>query len=93
SDFLSIPYNDNSAYLFFDEQSFEAWKQKPDKTKCIILSKNGDLNEACANLFDALHKIDAGYSRIYAQSAPAHGLGFAINDRLYKASFKDSILS
>jgi L-threonylcarbamoyladenylate synthase len=51
------------------------------------LSLQGDLQEAAANLFTALHRLDnAGVSRIYARPLPESGLGRAINDRLRKAA-------
>ena len=53
------------------------------------LSSTGDLVEAAAGLFTALHELDAGgFGQIWAERAGDHGLGPAINDRLYKASKK-----
>lgn len=53
------------------------------------LSPTGDLVEAAAGLFAALHELDAGgYDEIWAELAPELGLGPAINDRLKKASKK-----
>ncbi len=47
------------------------------------LSPAGDLREAAASLFGALHDLDAaGATMIAAMPIPAHGLGEAINDRL-----------
>lgn len=52
-----------------------------------ILSASGDLREAAANLFDALHQLDAcGLERIDAQPLDERGLGLAIMDRLRRAS-------
>ena len=51
------------------------------------LSASGNLAEAAANLFAALHRLDAaGLEGIYAALAPESGLGRAINDRLRKAA-------
>ena len=51
------------------------------------ISHKGDLHEAAANLFAALHRLDnAGLTRIYAMVFPETGLGRAINDRLRKAA-------
>jgi L-threonylcarbamoyladenylate synthase len=51
------------------------------------LSLRGDLTEAAANLFDALHRADAnGSPRIAIAPIPDAGLGFAINDRLRRAA-------
>ncbi len=51
------------------------------------LSETGDLREAAANLFAALHRLDrANLDIIYAQAVPEVGLGRAIMDRLRKAA-------
>jgi L-threonylcarbamoyladenylate synthase len=51
------------------------------------LSPSGDLAEAAANLFAALHRLDAArLSAIRARPVPEEGLGRAINDRLRKAA-------
>lgn len=52
-----------------------------------LLSPTGDLRQAAARLFDALHALDAaGLERIDAALVPAEGLGEAINDRLRRAA-------
>jgi len=54
-----------------------------------VLSPRGDLREAAANLFGALHRLESsGVKTIYAERVPAHGLGRAIMDRLKRASAK-----
>jgi L-threonylcarbamoyladenylate synthase len=51
------------------------------------LSPSGDLGEAAANLFDALHRADAqDLPRIAVAPIPNHGIGLAINDRLRRAA-------
>ncbi len=51
-----------------------------------ILSHEGDIVEAAANLFPCLYRLDkAGLDIIYAEPVPEIGLGRAIMDRLYKA--------
>jgi len=51
------------------------------------LSEKGDLGEAAANLFAALHRLDAsGCEILYAVRVPERGLGRAIMDRLQRAS-------
>ena len=51
------------------------------------LSAGGDLMEAAARLFDALHVADAGAKpRIAVAPVPEHGIGVAINDRLRRAA-------
>lgn len=51
------------------------------------LSPSGDLIEASANLFAALHRLDATRADVIAVSPiPETGLGRAINDRLRRAA-------
>ncbi|MFM2139332.1 MAG: hypothetical protein RJA57_1639 [Bacteroidota bacterium] len=53
----------------------------------IVLSPEGDLEEAARNLYDALHRLDAGgYSLILAEKIPGEGIARAVNDRLVKAA-------
>ncbi|GAA4279919.1 L-threonylcarbamoyladenylate synthase [Gaetbulibacter aestuarii] len=53
----------------------------------IVLSKNGSLNEAAAQLYDALHAMDTQeLDVIIAERLPDHGLGKSINDRLQRAT-------
>jgi L-threonylcarbamoyladenylate synthase len=55
-----------------------------------ILSPNGDLEEAAAHLYDAMHILDQiGADLIIAERFPEHGLGRSINDRLERATYKD----
>lgn len=55
------------------------------------LSPSGDLREAAARLFDALHRADAsGRDRIAVAPVPSHGLGAAISDRLRRAAHPKS---
>lgn len=57
--------------------------------KQIVLSPSGDLNEAGRNLFSALHQLDSmSVDEIRAEKMPNHGIGRAINDRLFRASVK-----
>lgn len=52
-----------------------------------VLSPQGDLREAAANLFAALRRLDAaGLDIIFAAPVPEHGLGRAIMDRLRRAA-------
>jgi L-threonylcarbamoyladenylate synthase len=52
-----------------------------------VLSPRGDMREAAAALFEALHELDAlGLERIDAQPLPERGLGLAIMDRLRRAA-------
>lgn len=53
------------------------------------LSAAGDLVEAAARLFDALHRADAAPpSRIAIAPVPSDGIGEAINDRLRRAAHR-----
>lgn len=54
------------------------------------LSATGDLTEAAARLFDALHRADAsGAVAIAVAPVPQHGIGAAINDRLRRAAHRE----
>jgi L-threonylcarbamoyladenylate synthase len=54
-----------------------------------VLSPTGDLREAAAHLFEALHQLDMlGLEAIYAEPVPEEGLGRAIMDRLRRAAAK-----
>ena len=53
------------------------------------LSATGDLAQAAANLFDALHRADASAAlSISVAPIPHEGIGVAINDRLQRASIR-----
>jgi len=55
-----------------------------------ILSKDGNLVEAAANLFAALQRLDSlGLERVVVESVPEHGIGRAIMDRLRRASARN----
>jgi L-threonylcarbamoyladenylate synthase len=57
--------------------------------KIEILSADGNMIEAAANLFSYLHNLDAaGLDIIFAEMVPENGLGKAIMDRLNKAARK-----
>lgn len=56
----------------------------------FILSKNKDLNEAASHLFAAMRELDnLDLDAIYAEKFPNTGLGYAINDRLKRASIQE----
>lgn len=53
------------------------------------LSATGDLTEAAARLFDALHRADASdRTAIAVAPVPEDGIGLAINDRLNRAAVR-----
>lgn len=67
--------------------AFKAPKGSPNFSHIEVLSENGDLREAAANLFSAMRRLDRlGLDLIFAESVPEVGLGRAIMDRLRKAS-------
>ncbi|HUO58835.1 MAG TPA: L-threonylcarbamoyladenylate synthase [bacterium] len=67
-----------------DRSSFEAVE---------VLSPQGDLKEAAANLFAAVRRLDEkGLDFILARPVPQEGLGRAINDRLSRASRQGTTL-
>ena len=54
------------------------------------LSAHGDLTDAAAALFDALHRADgSNRARIAIAPIPSDGIGTAINDRLRRAAHRD----
>lgn len=53
------------------------------------LSARGDLEEAAANLFALLHRLDETATKIAVMPVPDTGLGRAINDRLRRAAKRD----
>lgn len=59
----------------------------PTQGAAINLSESGDLQQAAARLFSALHELDAlGVETIAVMPIPHTGLGEAINDRLKRAA-------
>ena len=70
-----------AAYLAFSRRPAGAW------AAVKVLSRRGDLREAAAGLFGALHALErSGAKVIYAEKVPPHGLGRAIMDRLRRAA-------
>ena len=70
-----------AAYLAFSRRPAGRW------AAVKVLSRKGDLREAAANLFKALHRLEgSGAALIYAEKVPPHGLGRAIRDRLRRAA-------
>jgi L-threonylcarbamoyladenylate synthase len=61
------------------------YPEVPENHK-FILSKSGNIDEAAANLFSAMRKMDKTAANcIIAEYVPESGLGKAINDRLKRA--------
>jgi L-threonylcarbamoyladenylate synthase len=73
---------DRTGYLVLQHDSVPGYK-----TMIEVLSHEGDLVEAAANLFAAMRRLDeADLDAIVACSMPNIGLGIAINDRLTRAA-------
>lgn len=71
-----------AAYLAFSSPPEEG-----DYAVVEVLSSAGDVKEAAANLFDALHRLDdANVDVIVFEPAPEEGVGRAINDRFRRAA-------
>mgnify|MGYP001178900524 FL=1 len=59
-----------------------------NSNKNIVLSKNGDVNEAAENFFNALRTLDTeDIDLILGEYVPKKGIGKAINDRLKRAAY------
>lgn len=80
----TIPHNCRVGFISFQGVHL------PEKiTQTEILSAQGSLTEAAANLFAAMHRLDAlGLDLILCEKFPDRSLGIAINDRLTRASAK-----
>jgi L-threonylcarbamoyladenylate synthase len=87
-----LRHRQGELHLFFSGTARDSWLAEQAGTDAPrdaawTLSRAGDTLEAAASLFDLLHRLDRlGASRIHAEEAPAHGLGPAINDRLFRAA-------
>lgn len=67
--------------------AFQSFNRAREFGEVEILSPTGDREEAAANLFAAMRRLDAaGLRIILAERAPDAGLGRAINDRLQRAA-------
>ncbi|MDR2553643.1 MAG: threonylcarbamoyl-AMP synthase [Treponema sp.] len=99
----ALPRRVREGYLFFSGKSRTAWEKKNPPAKAaggqgggmyggaeiLVLSEDGAIREAAAELFDHLHRLDrAGLYRIHAETFPGEGLGVAANDRLRRAAAK-----
>ena len=74
------PSTSKDAYIVFG-------KKYKKLNNYFNLSKKADLKEAAANLYKIMRKIkNKGYKKIFVSDIPNIGPGFAINDRLKRAS-------
>lgn len=76
-----------------DEASKRLSTQIQHPVTCRTLSQNGNLNEAARNLFNEMRHLDTlGLPLIFAEPcAEPVGLGYAIADRLKRASVRDRV--
>lgn len=75
------PIKENAALLCFREAL-----SHENCTRCIVLSQQGDVAEAAANLFKTLRELDnTQINHIYAEMVENVGIGRAVNDRLKRA--------
>ena len=59
----------------------------PVTRNTFCLSKKSNLNEAAKNLYKIFRKIkNRGFKKIYVTKIPNEGIGYAINDKLKRAS-------
>jgi len=85
-DNVVFPKNKKIGYLAFQKAPVNI-----QVTKVEILSPNGDLREAAANLFSCLHRLDAArVDVVFAERVPDKGLGRAIMNRLEKAAARQN---
>jgi L-threonylcarbamoyladenylate synthase len=74
----------NNGFIFFKDQ----YPTIDDSNK-IILSESGDLNEAAANLYDAIIEMDKReFTALFIERLPDFGLGKTMNDRLNRSTLK-----
>lgn len=84
---FKLPKNIKAGLLAFTPP-----KKKFPFKKIEVLSSKGDLSEAAANFFSALHRLDeACLDIIYAQPLPEIGLGRAMMERLKKSEAKGQL--
>ena len=73
--------NSKTAFLVFG-------KKFKNEKNIFNLSKSGNLNEIAKNLYKMLRKAkELNYKKIHVYKIPKKGIGYAINDRLKKASY------
>lgn len=98
---LKVHYSPSKPIKFLDETALSKiteedavlfFREEIENLNCGIkrvLSPDGDLRIAAANLFGYLHELEESDAKIiYVEKAPDEGLGKAIMDRLIKATNK-----
>lgn len=82
-------YLKNTAYKNIGIITFYEEVQHPNILKNIILSTKANLDEAGANLYQAMHELDRlDLDVILIATFPDKGMGKAINDRVQRATKK-----
>jgi L-threonylcarbamoyladenylate synthase len=77
-----IDKSKSSGFIFFQNDFIGV-------SNSIILSEEGNLDEAARNLYNAMHMMDSqGFKNIYIERFPESELGRTINDRLNRATAK-----
>lgn len=72
---------------------FNSYLPQIEKKYQIVLSEESDLKLAASKLYNAMHQLDKmNLDIIIAERLPEYGLGISINDRLERASKKDTQL-
>jgi len=85
----ALPHKKDEGRLYFSMPPEYSALSEETRKHVRVLSVQGKLNEAAANLFDMLHELDMmGLKIIRAEEAPEASLGAAINDRLRRAAAK-----
>lgn len=80
----ALPEADESTFGYI---RFNALLPNVSADRQIVLSCNGDLNEAAKNLFSTLRFFDdKRFELVFAERVPSTGIGLAINDRLTRAA-------
>ena len=73
--------------------SFSKKINHPKISLQIVLSINGNIDEAARKLFDGLHELDAlKLPIIISEYMPNEGIGIAMNERLEKAAAKTNLM-
>ena len=83
----ALPVRLNATDVKPDEALLAFGPKLPGAAVTLNLSESGDLQEAAANLFAMLRRLDRpGLAGIAVMKLPESGLGRAINDRLRRAA-------
>jgi L-threonylcarbamoyladenylate synthase len=85
-----VPFDEPVGVLCFGTSRTRQLKASGRYHTVLDLSPKQNVIEAAANLFSFMHRLEASACRtIFAERLPDTGIGRAVNDRLYKASWKE----